>query len=204
MDYAGFKTIIGNRPNAIDDSVVKEWLNSFCNCLNSLYPNSVTKDELKSDNGQHKKSFKNNVICRDINKLSGKDIQEYEHIFAHELFHAIHYYFGKTELAKRLDYTSRVVKESLASYFEYTYCDLKNFYNTKCALKEDWDEISVVDYPYSGARYFLGDSHFNDILKISTKDMDKALRELMTRYAGPKCSIKQLSVIEKFYGVKNK
>jgi len=149
----------------------------------------------------------NSVICRDVKKIRIEDIQEYEHILAHELFHAFHYYYGINngdirEFVCRFDYTPTVVKESLAAYFQYIYCDINNNYDAKHALEEDWEENLVVDYPYSGAKFIKnnGNGYFVDAIDDSIDDMDAALRRILCRE-----DIKYRIVsIGDFYDVKNK
>ena len=109
--------------------------------------------------------------------------------FIHELFHAYHYENDKGELVNREDYTSSVVKESLASAFEWLYC-FKSKLNTVCDdLYKSWYRSSVLHYPYSGAMGLvddcaihctLNDKKFRDDVFIhSLTNVDVALRNLL-------------------------
>ncbi len=119
--------------------------------------------------------------------------REFEKVFAHELFHAYHYTNDKGELSKRCDYTSKVVKESLASAFEWFYCE-ENKINGADRLKSSWYDNRVFYYPYSGARnllsatgrfsefYCLNRKKFSEIYNKSLEDMDDAMRRLLDSY----------------------
>ena len=112
-------------------------------------------------------------------------MQSFEVTFIHELFHAYHYRNNDSEIISRHDYTSTVVKESLAAAFEWGYC-VKNTISGDLDLRRVWEKHSVLAYPYSGAQA-LTDQHkrvlkateFCDIFKESLLDMDKALRDLL-------------------------
>ena len=125
--------------------------------------------------------------------------QIYEEVFAHEMFHAYHYQNEPEELVERMDYTSRVVKESLAAAFEWAYC-VENKIPKADDLRYEWDRYSVITYPYSGAKHLLqpiphkamvclDKTAFCDIFHISLVDMDRALRLLLAP--------------EEFYKIKN-
>lgn len=133
----------------------------------------------------------NNVIDRSVN--SGKTIvQAYEEVFVHELFHALHYEYAakvSEEIEKRKDYTSKVVKESLAAYFEFMYCIE---HNISTDIDGDWKAFEPDVYPYSGARCINAWDEFNDVLSASYSDMDIALRKLFN------------SKLSLFYDVKNR
>ena len=116
--------------------------------------------------------------------------QIYEEVFAHEMFHAYHYQNEPEELVERMDYTSRVVKESLAAAFEWAYC-VENKIPNADDLRYDWDRYSVITYPYSGAKHLLQPVHhkamvcldktaFCDVFHTSLVDMDRALRMLVS------------------------
>lgn len=119
--------------------------------------------------------------------------REFEKVFAHELFHAYHYANDKREMINRQDYTSKVVKESLASAFEWFYCD-ENKINGADRLKSSWYDNRVFYYPYSGARtllsatgrfsefYCLNRKKFSEIYNKSLEDMDDAMRRLLDSY----------------------
>ena len=123
--------------------------------------------------------------------------QEFERVFIHELFHAYHYIDScgkdRTELKCRIDYTGKVVKESLASAFEWNYC-ITNKIAGYDSLHAAWRTYSVLSYPYSGASELLvasptisGTAHiahldnkkFRDVFELSLTDMDEALRMML-------------------------
>lgn len=115
--------------------------------------------------------------------------QIYETTFAHEMFHAYHYQNEPEELIARTDYTSCVVKESLASAFEWDYC-VENTIPNADDLRYEWARYSVITYPYSGAKHLLqpvphramvclDKPFFCDVFHTSLVDMDRALRILV-------------------------
>lgn len=115
--------------------------------------------------------------------------QIYEEVFAHEMFHAYHYQNKSKELTEREDYTSSVVKESLAAAFEWAYCVTYKIPNAD-DLRYEWNRYSVITYPYSGAKNLLqpvphkamlclNKIVFIDIFHTSQDDMDRALRILV-------------------------
>lgn len=113
----------------------------------------------------------------------------FEEVFAHEAFHAYHYYACEIasrdllfqELPRRKDYTSKVVKESLAAFFEFYYCG-RNGIPTD--IDNDWQKNPVYVYPYSGAKYLSlsgngASASPLDVFEASLRDVDKALRLLL-------------------------
>lgn len=111
--------------------------------------------------------------------------QNFEVVFAHELFHAYHYATEEPELLCRWDYTAGVVKESLAAAFEWNYCVIHKIPGA-AELRHSWEIHSVIGYPYSGAKYLidwtrnaLQDADFCKIFNMSLVDMDGALRVLV-------------------------
>ena len=134
-------------------------------------------------------------IEKSANKCGNIPSREFEKVFIHELFHAYHYLDDKEELVKRRDYTASVVKESLASAFEWFYC-VENKIKGADELKSSWDKHSVVFYPYSGAKNLLSETtkrfaswehpldttEFRAIFAYSLDNMDSALRHLLDSY----------------------
>lgn len=123
----------------------------------------------------------------------------FEETFIHELTHAYHYFGcedavggGVAEINERTDYTSKVVKESFAAFFEYYYCYRSNI---PTDIDTDWSNNSIGIYPYSGAKYLLTFEEERplliDVLEASYSDFDKALRILLS------------SNMKDFYLVKN-
>ena len=99
-------------------------------------------------------------------------------VIMHELFHAYHYKDNNEELIRRYDYTSEVVKESLASYFEYCWCETFGI-KTADSIKRSWTKNSVLNYPYSGAYNIYSNLNFKKVYETSLVDMDAALRMLL-------------------------
>ena len=129
------------------------------------------------------------LYTKNIEKTSSKTYaQAFEAVFAHEMFHAYHYQNSPCELVCRRDYTSTVIKESLASAFEWFYCT-KNKIPGAGDLRSSWKH-SVFSYPYSGAArfvrqdyttldFYLDETFFYDIFDVSLTDMDAPLRRLL-------------------------
>ena len=130
--------------------------------------------------------YAQNIEC----SLCGKSKEEaFEVVFAHEMLHAYHYQNDDDEIVLRRDYTSKVVKEALASAFEWYYLT-KNKIDGADDLQHSWYEYSVFSYPYSGAQnliawenytgeYCLDKTYFCEIFDRSLFDMDGALRSLI-------------------------
>ena len=77
--------------------------------------------------------------------------------FAHEFFHAYHYCaclhdkrYTKQNWNNRTNYAS-IVKESLASWFEYWFFEKNHETQIMSDKRHFWYRIDVNDYPYSGA-----------------------------------------------------
>ncbi len=104
--------------------------------------------------------------------------QSYEEVFIHEFFHGLHYAFSSRseEMRERKDYTAKVVKESLAAWFESYYCEDNKI---PTDIRSDWRDYPVSSYPYSGARCIVDCLDFYKIMKLSFTDMDGALRVLL-------------------------
>ncbi len=127
---------------------------------------------------------------------SSEYLKAFEKTFAHELFHFWHYYLlyleGKDyDIINRIDATSKVIKESLASYFEYSYCNMHGIPFDKYAM---WFKHEPSFFPYAGAKFMENDDHFYEIFEISS-DFDAALRKLCSRH---------MDGFEQFYKIKNK
>ena len=140
------------------------------------------------------------VIRRDA--VDGKTLQEaYHEVYIHELFHAYHHLRceekGSREYQRRQDCTANIIKESLAAFFEWLYCEQHGIF-TK--IERDWEPNSPISYPYAGAKYFIdhpshglfaGQLFLIKILDLSLLDFDAALRQLFA------------SDPDEFYRVKN-
>ncbi len=127
---------------------------------------------------------------------SNEYLKAFEKTVAHELFHFFHYYLlsleGKDyDIINRKDATAKVIKESLASYFEYSYCNAHGLPFDKYAI---WFKHEPSFFPYAGAKFIENDAQFYEIFELSS-DFDAALREL--------CSI-NMDGFKQFYKIKNK
>jgi hypothetical protein len=122
----------------------------------------------------------------ELTRAAGRTLeQSFELTFIHELFHAYHYRRNDRELRHRRDYTSDVVKESLAATFEWSYC-VEYKIAGDSDLRRDWETHSVLAYPYSGAKHLINCStcklectRFRIIFNESLDDIDQALRLLL-------------------------
>lgn len=113
--------------------------------------------------------------------------------FAHEYFHFHHYYSiwekydvrhggcldSKYEAELNAYYPGKVVKESLASYFEREYM-IRNGYNAEYidGLKKVWDIYNWRCWPYSGAKYINDVGHFSEIFEDSLMSFKRAAKAL--------------------------
>ena len=129
--------------------------------------------------------------CKDIANID----KHYGIVFAHEMFHAFHYFASNKatirhindEIANRRDYTSEVIKESLARYMEELYFRV---YNDAPFDYDAFLRASVTYCPYAGANYVY-DANFKVIFDLSLDDCDAALRSLLN------------VSLDKFYEIKN-
>lgn len=132
------------------------------------------------------------LYTKNIEKAASKNgntnKQEFEAVFIHELFHAYHYANDKGELVYRCDYTAKVVKESLASAFEWYYREQYRIGGAD-ELSYTWDSYPVYHYPYSGAKHLmertylpmrLQKSKIRNIFNISLNNVDDAMRALLS------------------------
>jgi len=129
-------------------------------------------------------------------------------VFAHEAFHAIHYWLFTSNIlndnptfildagmTKCNDYTANVVFESLATYFELSFDKIWQNEDLKIItdnLRYNLNDDTVINYPYCGALEIRDNEHFYNVLKLSLSNMDCALRELLS------------SSMDDYYAIKNK
>ncbi len=146
--------------------------------LKDLFGNSMIECSIL---GEYNDSYKEIILYiasiedfANKNKLSKIDVVE--ETFIHELFHAYHYNDQDDEICRRHDYTSEVVKESLASFFECEYCFRNRIADYKLVI-DSWNN-RVDCYPYSGAININNVSLFNEVFSKSKTDFDSALRKL--------------------------
>ena len=111
--------------------------------------------------GVYKPDRQEIILYVEAMKLYGKKGSEFEDFFLsvliHEFFHAVHHTYSSKFEYKKYD----IIIEALADAFRYLFC--KSYLkNDKLAqeLKETWENISVMVYPYSGAK---GIVQFEDI-----------------------------------------
>lgn len=124
---------------------------------------------------------KNIEACQ---KNYGGVFNAFKAVIAHELFHYFHCSLSKFfdgdytyEFSHRSDYLSDVLKESLASYYEWVICKLYQIPND---LILSWNTHSIKIYPYSGAKYISDIHECGKILGDSIKHgMNRALYDLV-------------------------
>ena len=106
----------------------------------------------------------------------------YELEFVDLFIHLVHYYkaYEKIqfiiEMSKRHDYTSKVVKDSVSTYFTNIYNDM---YKVSLYYLSDLQDFSPVTYSKAGMLYILDINHLLTILNESIYDMDQALRMML-------------------------
>ena len=90
------------------------------------------------------------------------------------LINLFHYYYVETkksrysDIFKRNDYTSKVVKYSLSGYYIYTYCE---HYRLEHCLKNIVN-YSPLSYPKAGLLYIADFEHYYNIFTASINDFD--------------------------------
>ena len=123
------------------------------------------------------------------NRMYYKDL--FNEVLAHELLHWAHYEYARHnsgyDLLYRGDYTTRVLKESLATAFEERYCVEHSIFSDFSSTYRN----SVAVHPYAGGKYLKDPIIFDTIFRESVFDSDKALREMLCRR------------VNEFYDVKN-
>ena len=117
-----------------------------------------------------------NEFC---NTSTNSLMEVYETEFLERIFNLSHYYFVEndkskfSDIFKRHDYTSEVVKYSLSTNYMRNYC--ADYSIDYC--EDFWDFSTPLTYPKSGADYISGGmGHFYKIYEASIEDFDKALR----------------------------
>ena len=118
------------------------------------------------------------TICNCCTKNRIDFDEEIISVLAHELFHAIHYFAisdfqisPSTKFWGSKNNNYKTVIESLARYFEYTWC-IKNKYNDiKNGLIREANTTRFPGWPYAGAKIFMHcDNYaFEDIFHISVR-----------------------------------
>lgn len=110
-------------------------------------------------------------------------------IFAHEIFHAYHFYLmqlrNRYEVMRIMRHRSiedDIVVEGLASYFEHYFDERHKLTNRAIEIENSWRRYSPYVYPYSGARWIIDDQHFKYIVEISSYLLDKGFRILKYRH----------------------
>lgn len=108
----------------------------------------------------------------------------YEMIFtvlSHEYFHLHHFAclheYNSLNLDKGISKYNpgKIIKESLASYFECTYAKFKNYNDIANNLIDSWNKNDENYWPYAGAKSITNNSHFADIFHESLHSFKKAL-----------------------------
>lgn len=111
-----------------------------------------------------------------------KDYNDYIfEVFAHEIFHAYHWFAVNNAFVCTWKYTSfqeNTVKEALASYIEYKY--ISNYNNRLSSeLDKCLSQIKMKHYPYSGYKYICNDDFFTMLFKESEDDLGDAYNLLI-------------------------
>lgn len=101
--------------------------------------------------------------------------------FWHELFHAYHYKLASiccTDLEGAAN-NGKIVKESLAAFFEYLIAiNIICYKDRTKKYVDDWSKNNMHYWPYAGAQY-VDKNSFVEILKISLKNIDDAFELLI-------------------------
>ena len=120
------------------------------------------------------------------------DKRDVAFVFAHEIFHAVHYLLRDLKDSKHSSFIKDeskidIVLESLASYFEKYYADQilgGNYYGDK--LLWQWERHPLPYYPYSGAKYIKDFDEFKKIVDASLLSADAAYDMFIPKYINPK------------------
>ena len=168
----------GNRPDSRDNVIVPEnaRIEERGNEPFEVRYDPVSKRLISTLLGQYDE--KNDIITLYVkaikNICSGLDNFEeiIDFVLAHEIFHAVHYYLVKNTPKTKEDERCRmIVKESLASFYEYEYCKKKGYDWRSDELIRTWCNYSYGDWPYAGARVFLN-QNYNNNSDLPDKFMD--------------------------------
>ena len=119
------------------------------------------------------------LYCYNIEKCGYSEYDMYKRVFAHELFHAVHYYFKHMISGNSFDYMAhKITIESLASYFEQDYC-IAELANPSMAdeIKATWAVYDAETYPYAGAIDFYLEDDFLKVFFASVKEHEEYILE---------------------------
>lgn len=107
-------------------------------------------------------------------------------VFMHELFHAFHYCcLANKGLWNDGGSICKIVKESLASYYQYIYTiDTLQDERIANSISYDWMDKTLDDWPYKGASYILSyaeldDKIFSKIFMSSLGDWEKSYTAIL-------------------------
>lgn len=127
---------------------------------------------------------------RNIEKIADAEKISYAIVekstIAHEMFHAFHdaifkYVYKKRGLPYRT-YTNKIVAESLAAAFQYQYtCPISREYNNH--LKNEWMQLDISCFPYSGALTLFDNRCFIGALGDSFTNNKNVAETLKTLYS---------------------
>ncbi len=131
------------------------------------------------------------LYLHNIKDFSIQDNVNYDNllytVFAHEYFHFHHYFNIKEEnkpnhkkyLSKLNTYIpAKVIKEGLASYFEYEYAMIKGYFAIAKRTENSWYNNDMNYYPYAAAKHIIDKSHFKEIFIVSLHDIKQAYKIL--------------------------
>ena len=181
VDELNENTLMSVYDNGNNSSEFEILLNKIRNILNKKKFTELVLGEFRIcnedyDNREYKIIlYVNNIIESYPDKIK----EGFEQTFIHELFHFYHSVcsFGGTNIEEffyRKDYPSKVIKESLARFFELSY--MKNYYpsfNYNDCMS-NLKDYSVSVYPYSGAAYIKnGYDFFKKITYNAFKEFAK-------------------------------
>ena len=145
---------------------------------------------------------------------NGNYIDYFKQVFAHEFFHAYHCFYARNfgqnndiEMLKRHDWTSIVVKESLASYFE-SIIVLYFRLDSPTDFDYEWRWNDVCVYPYAGAISLLNntnrlqrviDQGVINIFNVSINSLDSALKLMYINDIITLCRIKNVVIYKNVF-----
>ena len=129
--------------------------------------------------GYYDDSLKIKLYMKNIEILGYKLEEKSITVLFHEQFHASHYKEARlrgVNTLKSSSYLMKVIKESLASYFENESEKYLGFDSTN--IPDSWYRNSVLFYPYSGAQYIENWEHFREIFEASFVGVEQAIDAL--------------------------
>ena len=138
--------------------------------------------------------YENNNICPKIvlylDNIYDSSVENkyiFEHllftVLAHEYLHFHHisiiYEANFSRVINKLGSYNpgKIIKESLASYFEYCYANLKGYKMIAINTRNEWHNYDEKFNPYSGAKTIRDENHFSIIFEVSISSLENAMNE---------------------------